>query len=218
MEISGILHANLSQDLFAKLSDYMYKFVYTRDFCPLREITANQIKKLFRYTFELKKVEDPTLTDRGGCLANLENYFVSTWQNRTLNNLMQLLNNIRLVSESFEQIKLLVNDIREERWSPECASTLFTIKHCAFCAGYDNFHPCDGNCLNVLRGCTADMAELNKPVKQLSTLLWKIGQLVHSELHPMKLIESTLIDYIRLIHHLTQSNYTEIVSICVLLD
>lgn len=212
-ELSDIMATNISQDLIKDFSDYMYKFVYSRDFCPLKEVISDQIKKLFRFAYQIRAAEEDSLPlTANSCMSSLEDHFLSTWLNDTLQNMMQTLNSIRLISETFELVQSLITDVRRHKWSPQCVSSLFTIRYCAYCAGYENFHHCDGNCLNVLRGCTADMAELQKEVKKVTNLLLKLAKLAQSELNPVKLVRNTLIDYVLLGKHLSRFNFTDAVS------
>ena len=212
-EISGIFHSNLSQDLFKELSSYLYKIVYTQDFCRLSDIVNRQIKELFHYAFQLQKLQDNIdIPVSQTCLTSLEDYFISTWHNITVQNLLHSLNNVRLIAKSFEFIKSLVTSVHQHEWHQSCVNALFKIKHCAHCAGYNNFFPCDGTCLNALRGCTADIAELNPVVKHLTTKLKEIGRLASLELHPVNFVETSLISFIRLTQHLLLTNFSEIVS------
>ena len=216
-ELSGVLGTNVTQELFKDFSDYLYKFAYLRDFCPLRDITAQHLSKVFRIGYQSQEAEDQSLlllgtNNKDSCFDSLETYFVSTWLNDTVQSLVQTLNSIRLISETFELVQSLVTDVRRHKWSSECVSGLFTIRHCAYCAGYQNFRHCDGNCLNVLRGCTADMAELHKEVKDVERLLLSLTKLAQSDLSPIKLLKTTFINYVLLGKHLSKFNFTNAVS------
>lgn len=126
--------------------------------------------------------------------------------------MIQSLNNIRLISETFELVKSIVNDIRKHRWSYPCVKALFKINHCAYCTGYKDIYPCDGNCINTMRGCTSDMAELSPFIRQLRVTLKKLGQIAHREFHPIRLLQSTMIPLVQLMHHLRQTDFKNIVS------
>lgn len=216
-ELSGIIGTNISQELFKDFSDYLYKFVFSRDFCPLRDVAEQQLSKVFRVAYQTREIDDQSLlllgaNNKDSCFDSLETYFVTTWLNDTVQSLVQTLNSIRLIAETFELVQSIVTDVRRHKWSHECLSRLFTIRHCAYCAGYENFHHCDGNCLNVLRGCTADMAELQKDIKHIQNLLLSLTRLAQSELSPMKLLKTTFVNYILLGKHLNQFNFTNAVS------
>ena len=208
-EISGIANTNITQSLFKDFFDFLYKFVYDQDFCPLTELVSKQIKGIFHVVFETKRQQNSSLLASNSCLESLETYYLDHWYNITLQNMIQSLNNIRLLTESFELVKSIITEIRKHKWNYKCVKALFKINHCAYCTGYVNFHTCDGNCLNALRGCTADIAELKPFIELLQTTLKRVTRIVQTEFHPAKFVQSTLLPFIQLAHHLnivSQSN------------
>jgi hypothetical protein len=201
--------SNITEEVFKDLSDFLYKFIYKQDFCELVEMLKNQIKAIFNKIYESRKVNDTTPDN---IRNDYEEYFVTSWYNLTLQNLMEPLNTIRLIGESFDMLKLLITEVRKYRFNAPCRKALFRIKYCSYCVGYKKVTLCDGTCLNAFRGCTANLAELNPIVKQIKSSLKDIGRLAHIELHPMKLLEVYLFDFIKLTKHIQSVDFTESVS------
>ncbi|XP_004577691.3 glypican-5 [Ochotona princeps] len=55
----------------------------------------------------------------------------------------------------------VINTTDHLRFSKECSKALLKMQYCPHCQGLTVSKPCMGYCLNVVRGCLANMAELN---------------------------------------------------------
>lgn len=55
--------------------------------------------------------------------------------------------------------------------SRECERALLRMMYCPHCRGLTLIQPCEGYCLNVLRGCLADVSELDEPWRRYLTVL-----------------------------------------------
>ncbi|XP_048845162.1 glypican-5-like isoform X2 [Brienomyrus brachyistius] len=55
--------------------------------------------------------------------------------------------------------------------SRDCERALLRMMYCPHCRGLTLIQPCEGYCLNVLRGCLADVSELDDPWRRYLTVL-----------------------------------------------
>lgn len=220
-EISGIVNVKqLPQYLFNELFNFLYQSIHTQDFCELSEKVKDQMEKIFRYVFQqqIRQTGSENLSEH--CTAIVEDHFVNTWFNTTLDNFVRALNTLRLVAEIMDATQALIHFAHQHKFHETCVNALFKIKHCAYCGGYSIIEPCDGNCINTLRGCMADLAELKPYIHLLKIKLKEIGHLASTELEPLRFLKTTLIDFIYLTTHLVQSNITKLVQSdsCEVLD
>ena len=212
-EISGIVNVEqLPQYLFDDLFNFLYQSIHTQDFCELSEKVKDQMEKIFRYVFQQQIRQTGFENPSEHCTAIVEDHFVNTWLNTTLDNFVRALNTLRLVAEIMDATQALIHYAHQHKFHETCVNALFKIKHCAYCGGYTVIEPCDGNCINTLRGCMADLAELKPYIHLLKIKLKEIGHLASNELEPLRFLKTTLIDFIYLTTHLVQSNITKLVS------
>lgn len=54
-----------------------------------------------------------------------------------------------------------------------CQASIMKSTHCANCAGY-SVSPCNGMCLNVMRGCLVDLSDMFGPLERFSEALIKL--------------------------------------------
>lgn len=210
VEISGIFGTDISAlGLFDNMLTYLYQFPYKRDFCQLQNIIENQMRNLVTYVF---KKEDSLPLD---CTSKLEQEYIHLWVNSSMQQLVEILNKVRLLSETSDLVRGLINQTQQHKFHHSCRKAIFTIRDCAKCIGYSHVTPCDGNCLNVFKGCMSELADTTLHLQNLASKYKIISTAVNSQLEPIKFVRNGLITFIQLARHLTQSNITQLVSIIV---
>ncbi|XP_059826352.1 glypican-5-like isoform X4 [Hypanus sabinus] len=55
----------------------------------------------------------------------------------------------------------IINTTDHLHYTKECSRALLKMQYCSHCQGWTNHKPCMGYCLNVIRGCLANMAEID---------------------------------------------------------
>ncbi|XP_072297533.1 glypican-5 isoform X2 [Eucyclogobius newberryi] len=70
--------------------------------------------------------------------------------------------------------------------SKECVKALVRMVYCSHCRGLTLIKPCDGFCLNVMRGCLASVSELDQPWRRYTTLLEQLTHAMANQ-HSMEL-------------------------------
>lgn len=59
--------------------------------------------------------------------------------------------------------------------SDACVRSLVRSSYCSYCAGHVTARPCFGYCLNVMRGCLSQLAELEKPWNEFISSLERLS-------------------------------------------
>lgn len=70
--------------------------------------------------------------------------------------------------------------------SKECVKGLVRMVYCSHCRGLTLIKPCDGFCLNVMRGCLASVSELDQPWRRYTALLEQLTSAMANQ-HSMEL-------------------------------
>lgn len=62
-----------------------------------------------------------------------------------------------------------INTIDRQEFGGECKKALVRMTYCSHCFGLTGFKPCSSYCLNVARGCLAQIADLDHPWNEFVT-------------------------------------------------
>ena len=204
VEMSGLLGTNIPAEMFDSIFTYLYQFTYERDFCQLQSITENQMRKLVKHIFQKENILTPDCT-------NLEQEYIELWMNNSMQQMIEILNKVRLLSETSDLVKGLINQTQQHKFHHSCRKAIFTIKDCAKCIGYSHVTPCDGNCLNVFKGCMSELADTTLHLQNLALRYKSIATVVSNQFEPITFVRNGLIMFIQLVRHLRRSNLTELV-------
>lgn len=77
----------------------------------------------------------------------------------------------RALKRAFSMGDDLLNATEMAPLSNECARALLKMQYCPHCQGLTLIRPCPEFCLNVMRGCLANMAELDMPWRRYVAIL-----------------------------------------------
>ena len=206
--MSGLFGTNISTlGLFDNMFMYLYQFTYKRDFCQLQNVVESQMRNLVKYVLEKEEISSPD------CVSKLEQEYIDLWSNSSVEQLVEILNKVRLLSETSDLVRGLINQTQQHKFHHSCRKAIFTIRDCAKCIGYSHVTPCDGNCINVFKGCMSELADTTLYLQNLAVKYRSISAIVNDQLEPIKFVRNGLITFIQLVRHLRQSNFTQLVSI-----
>ncbi|XP_060762095.1 glypican-5 isoform X2 [Neoarius graeffei] len=77
----------------------------------------------------------------------------------------------RALTRAFYMGEDLMNITEVAPLTNECAQALLKMQYCPHCQGLTLIRPCPESCLNVMRGCLANMAELDMPWRHYVAIL-----------------------------------------------
>ena len=187
---------------FDQLFDFLQEFEYTQNFCMLNQTTVGTIKELV--TFAIENHKDPEKING----TRVENHFISLWSKKMGKSILGYLYYLRNMEQSLRAADAVLQQTRQHQFlaTTPCTNAIMRKYHCGLCSGHVTTTSCDGNCINTLRGCFADIAEVRPLIKDFSDQLRKFAMLSMSDFHPMSFIEGALMDYIWLAHHIVQAD------------
>ncbi|NXJ83178.1 GPC5 protein, partial [Trogon melanurus] len=94
----------------------------------------------------------------------------------------------------------VINTTDHLRFSKDCSRALLKMQYCPLCQGLTLSKPCMGYCLNVIRGCLANMAEVDlhwreyiRSLEELSTAMSGTYDIEHVLLNFHSLVNDALV-------------------------
>lgn len=170
LEVQEALNTTLQNTrAIDNLFDYLIQFSITADLCPLRSKVRKVVEGLLltnvvnmalsqseSTVIDLDSIEEEQLT----CLKNITGPYIAEYTEEISSIIQRHLVDYKLYVESINLGRKVVTTVKNHPWSSACFSALARMKHCAYCGGYRKFKPCLNFCLNTLRGCLADVAEI----------------------------------------------------------
>lgn len=179
-ELNQTLEGALPDHMLDNLTQYLSYFSAIADTCPLQQLLRDSLDGLtevtlahiFRDNSELTSMlEDPISLN---CMKNttlelVQEYYMDIFQpmQRQLHDLGQFVRALKVADHALKTI-------RGHSLSESCVAATIRMQYCPLCSGYGRFKPCLSMCINTLRGCFADLAEIHGPftafVKHLRTL------------------------------------------------
>lgn len=222
-EVAGAMNKSLqsTDDIFADLFDHIYKLSHTRDLCFLPSEVNTTIRLLFNDIYIKQWQTGQNGSDYAAnatrCISDLEEAIVSMWFRPILKQVAPTLNNIRMIAESLNYINTISLTLRRPKFSDSCLKAMFTIRGCAACSGYHTAVPCDGNCLNILRGCMYEAVELIPKLRALTLAVKGLTKFITRQLHPVPLTADVMSIFYSMVKHTVASvsNMVSVPMMCV---
>ena len=203
-EVRAAFHLELDHHWspFDHLFDFLQEFQYTQNFCMLNRTTIRTIKQLVAFAIENHEEAEKINVTR------VQNHFISAWSRKVDKSVLGYLYYLRNMEQSLLAANDVLQQTREHKFlaSTTCTNAIMRKYDCGLCSGHITTTPCDGNCINTLRGCFADIAEMKPWLKDYSDQLRKFAMLSMSDFHPVTFIEGALMDYILLAHHIMEAD------------
>uniref|UniRef100_A0A3P8WQ62 Glypican-5-like n=1 Tax=Cynoglossus semilaevis TaxID=244447 RepID=A0A3P8WQ62_CYNSE len=81
----------------------------------------------------------------------------------------------RALSRLLQLASEVVNVTQKAAISRECGRGLVRMQYCSHCRGLTLIRPCNGLCINVMRGCLVGVSELDVPWRRLVVMLQQLA-------------------------------------------
>ena len=203
-EVRGAFHVESDNQWqpFHQLFDFLQEFPYTQNFHMLNRTTFDVIKELVAFAVvnhkEPEKINGTRLAD----------YFSSVWSKKMDKSLLGYLFYLRNMDQALRAANVVLQQTRQHQFlsTTSCTNAIMRMYPCGLCSGHITTTPCDGNCINTMRGCFADVAEVRPLFKDFSDQLRKFAMLSISDFHPVSFVEGALMDYVWLARHIADSD------------
>ena len=140
------------------------------------------------------------------CLKNISQPYVSDYTNEISATIGKLLADFKVYVTSLKLAQKVVSIVKNYRFTPACLTALTRMKHCSFCGGYKNFKPCLNLCMNTLRGCFADVAELDESFKNFTVVLKALSKELDSELQPDVFVANQMRRFVTMVEEVKRQN------------
>ena len=216
IEVNQTLDYHLPKDAFTGLFNYFAEFLYTPDLCPLAGTLQSVLQELFKAVYIGQGGEDMKINpERMSCFRNASNSFTFLHLQEILTPLERQLYDLKLFVDSLKMAEEIMHTVRGHTFSPSCVNALPRLKYCAYCGGFTRFKPCLFFCLNTLRGCLADVAEIHQDFSQFLTALKTVSRDFSVEWQPEALISNSLHYFVTLSATLKTTDLRAWVSIIV---
>lgn len=193
IEVNQTLNYHLPRDAFTSLFNYFAEFLYTPDLCPLAGTLQSVIQELFKAVYIGQGgVDMESSPERMSCFRNASNSFTFLHLQEILTPLERQLYDLKLFVDSLKMAEEIMHTVRGHTFSRSCMNALPRLKYCAYCAGFKRFKPCLFFCLNTLRGCVADVAEIHQDFSHFLTALKTMSRDFALEWQPEAVISNSL--------------------------
>ena len=207
IEVNQTLNNLLPKNTFQPLFDYFIEFLYTPDLCPLAGNIQSIIQGLFKVVYEEQGGDEMNSNAvKLSCFRNASNSFTFLYLQDILTPLERQLHELKLFIESLKTAEEIMHAVRGHSFSDTCVHALMKLKYCAYCGGFTRFKPCLFFCLNTLRGCLADIAEINREFSPFLTALRKVSRDFPSNWQPEVFIATSLRNFATLSRTLKTTN------------
>ena len=88
-------------------------------------------------------------------------------------------------TRALKMIENVIEGVLDLPLTEQCQGALMKMTYCSQCAGYNgNLLPCQGLCMNTLRGCLVDFADLVEPIQELTNALVELNRVMEHEHNP----------------------------------
>ena len=210
--MSEILPSKLPEGVFQELFKYLTTFIHHPDFCPLREHVQSLAQELFNSVYFAQLTDEHSVDTDSICLRNVSSAFVQGYVEEIAVSLERLLVDVELFVESIEIAEEIMGTVKEHSFSTPCVYALTRLKYCALCGGHTEFPACLSFCLNVFRGCLADVAELYDDFAEFHEILKTFSDRLVSDLQPQMILASSLQKIVGLVEALKREDLTALVG------
>ena len=223
IEVNDVLNGTLHPGAFDQLFDYFAQFSITPDLCHLRGLVRSQVEGILISAFlHMETVHDgdseynrETINPKYlACLKNISQPYVSDYTNEISATIGKLFADFKVYVTSLKLAQKVITTVKNYQFTPACLTALTRIKHCSYCGGYKLFKPCLNLCLNTLRGCFSDVAELDESFKNFTVLFKTLSKELDSELQPEAFVANQMRRFVTIVEEVKhQSSLEYLVSL-----
>lgn len=201
---------NLFDDFFSYLSG----FPFTSDICSLDQELQAVMVKLFNFVYEIQLDGGRNLqTSHAECYYNVSIQIMENIFEELFIKLERQVYNLDLIQRAMQMSGTIVESISHHQFSHVCTKPLTQLQNCGHCSGYSKFKPCLFYCINLLRGCFADIADVHQEFRLLTKALSDIPDDILPTFRPTTFIQDSLGYLIDLVQDLKGKNLIEDVSV-----
>ena len=220
IELQEVLNTTLQNTrALDELFDYLIQFSVTADLCPLRWNIRKVVEDLLLtnvLSMVMNQAEDSAVVDLDSieqeqltCLKNITGPYIAEFTEQISLVFEKLLLDYALYVRSITLGRKVVSTVQNHKWSPACMVALARMKHCAYCGGYTKFKPCLNFCLNTLRGCLADVAEIYEEYKRFVAAFHSLSKDIDSDLKPENLATKQFKEFVTMVTKVREQSSLE---------
>ena len=211
IRVNESLEGSLPEDTFANLTLYLSYFSAIADTCPLQQLVKDQLESLVKVALgqifanndEFSgMLEDPISND---CMKNTTMELVKDYYLDILSSMQKQLHDLGQFVRALKMAGHALNVIRSHALSESCITGIIRMQYCSMCGGYGRFSPCLNLCVNTLRGCFADLAEIHGPFKHFTTLLRTLSKGLIEDFKPDNFVDKYLKHFVGVVNYLKQN-------------
>ena len=203
--INSHLDEKLPADLFGDFFGYLGSFLVASDICDLSLQLEAVMFKFFDFVYSGQTGESLNQTHTT-CYRNISMQIMASTYDELFNRLERQLYNLDLIFRAMRMSEIVLQRLYKHRFSSECTRPLTQLQNCAHCTGYFKFKPCLFYCLNVLKGCFADVADIHREFRLMTNALSDIPDDILGTFQPEVFIKDSLIYLVHLAEDLSSRN------------
>ena len=181
--------------LFDEFYNYLKNAVQTGHACQIGYIFNKLFFEIFLAVLEADPGVDTTRYPTTDSKFNLclYNYYLETSSESTHTKFIALTRSFNRTLYYLRALKTaedLLDKLTGLEFTPQCELALVKSTYCAQCSGHaSSVVQCEGLCLNTLRGCLVDYADLYEPFKRFTTAAIRMKEYLDERVNPFKHIE-----------------------------
>ena len=196
--INSVLHQKMPKKMFNDFFSYLSSFAITSDLCDLSlELNAIMLK-LFTHVYEGQQDQDKLEADEDlrqthpQCYRNVSMQIMENFYNDLFNKLERQLYNLDLIYRAMEMSETVLERLKTHQFSSECIKPMTQLQNCGQCSGFYTFKPCLFYCINVFRGCLADVVDIHDEFRLMTKALSDIPDDILPTFQPSVFIGNSL--------------------------
>ena len=209
--LNTLLEGKLDIHLLDSFFSYLNSFPITSDLCDLPLYLGSVMNDIFDSVYGGQQ-GDSLQDTHPECYHNVSTQIMETTYEELFVKLERQLYNLDLIYRAMFISEEVLESIKRHRLSPECTKPLTQLQNCGQCTGYYKFKPCLFYCMNVFRGCFADVADIHQEFTLLTRALSDIPDDILGTFQPHIFIRDSLVYLVHLFEDLLERDLKTEVS------
>ena len=203
--LNRLLDNKLDAHLLDEFFSYLNSFPFLSDICDLSQYVDSVMDDIFDFVYSGQSGTNLKDT-HPECYRNVSHQIMESLNEELFMKLERQVYNLDLIYRALLISEEVLGSLRKHRFSSECTKPLTQLQNCAQCTGYFSFKPCLFYCINVLRGCFADVADIYHEFRLLTNALSDIPDDVLVTFQPEAFIRESLENLVHLVEGLLERN------------
>ena len=209
--LNNALDQKLNDYLFDDFFSYLSHFSVNSDLCDLSYYLHSIMNDIFDFVHDGQQ-GDNLREPYPECYRNVSSQIMENVYEELFIRLERQLYNLDLIYRAMHISEEVLDSLKRHRFSSECTKPFTQLQNCAQCTGYFKFKPCLFYCINVFRGCFADVADIHREFRLLTNALSDIPDDILGTFQPEVFIRDSLIYFVHLAEDLQARNLKTDVS------